>query len=113
MSPLTQAEKTALAAELRDIYIHCVTTGLVPSSAFLKLERVLKESGNEIYHVTLRSDIDLWLVALEEEMARAHSYSAKEVEFVEDMRSEFERDRGTKPLSTKQLKWLKALYDRI
>lgn len=113
MSPLTREERVALADELKRIYIHCVETGFIPSSSFLKLERLLKAEDDELYRITLRSDVEAWLSAVEEEVSHTGAYTPKEAEFVEDMRSEFESNRGAKPLSNKQLKWLKALYDRI
>ena len=130
MPPLTRDEKALLVKELREIYIHCVKTGLVPTRVFIKLEQVLKaEASNTadpqteaeiLYYGTSRKDIEAWLEKVEARVEQHrptgqgyYPYSDKETEFIEDMRSNFESERGDRPLSGKQLKWLKALYDRI
>jgi hypothetical protein len=131
MPPLSKYEKVALIEELRRIYIHCVETGFVPSKVFIKLEQLLKAEYNStgpsteldcldcLYYGTARADIESWLELVEARIEQhsptgqgCYPYSSREVEFIEDMRSNFESERGNRPLSGKQLKWLKDLYDR-
>ena len=124
---LTPKEKSDLVKELRPIYKTCEELGKTPSPTFVTLAKILKaevEKGagsddetEHLYHNQTRDEIETWLEAveanIENEGRGGTDYSDKEKQFVEDMRSRFhERGDWVKPLTGKQLRWLKALYDR-
>ena len=130
----TSDEMKLLVTELRDLYKIAAKEGKAPSAAFVKLGRWLKagapcpkcrtggsankeEEAETLYHETDPDTIEKWLEAIETniecEGRGGTSYSDKEKEFIEDMRSLFEERRGrSKPLTGKQLRWLKSLYDQ-
>lgn len=74
----------------------------------------------ELYQQTTVADITKWLEACEENLEvglhrGGTSFSEKEREFIESVREQFtERVAAgrTRPLSGKQLKWLRAIYDK-
>jgi hypothetical protein len=123
-----------LVPELRDLYKIAAKEGKAPSAAFVKLGQWLKagapcpkcrtggsadreEEAETLYQETEPETIEKWLEAVETNIeCKGHGgteYSDKEVEFIEDMRSLFEERRGrARPLTGKQLRWLKSLYDR-
>ena len=126
---LSVGQKQELVNELRKIYEHCVSTGYVPSKNFVALGRQLKadiqrkassydgDDPEELYQAQTREQVEEWLEAVEanvENEGRGGTvYGDKEKQFVEDMRSNFcERSGTNKPLTGKQLRWLKSLYDK-
>lgn len=130
----TSEEMQQLVPELRDLYKIAAKEKKAPSAAFIKLGQWLKagapcpkcrtggsanrgEEAETLYQETDPDTIEKWLEAVESNIECRHhggtSYSDKEVEFIEDMRSHFEDRRGrSKPMTGKQLSWLKSLYDR-
>lgn len=122
---LTAKEKKDLIVEMRKIYNLCKDNGYTPSANFVKLGQILKETprtsddddAEELYQNQTREEIEEWLECVEtniENEGRGGTvYKSNEKEFIEDMRSRFEeKSDWRKPLTGKQLKWLKALYDR-
>ncbi len=128
---LSREEKARLIEELRKIYAHCSSTGFEVSPTFIKLGKTLAsevnnstyrsrmsdEDAETLYQETDRETIEMWLESVEEnielEDRGGTKYRDNEKEFVEDMRSRFEERHGrAKPLTGKQLRWLKSLYDR-
>jgi hypothetical protein len=125
---LTLKEKADLLPELRKIYGICEENGYTPSETFVKLGKVLKaestaratpenDEAEFLYQNQSRTEIDEWLEAIESNIENERSggtlYRDNEKQFVEDMRGRFcEKADWAKPLTGKQLKWLKSLYDK-
>jgi len=122
-----------LVVELREVYKIAAKEGKAPSAAFAKLGQWLKagapcakcrtggsgdreEEAEALYQETEPEVIEKWLESVESNIEckgrGGTEYSDKEVEFIEDMRSQFENRRGrARPMTGKQLRWLKSLYD--
>lgn len=72
----------------------------------------------ELYQETDRASIEKWLEAVEENIAVGEArggarFSDREKEFIESAREQLDgRASASKPLSGKQLAWLRAIYDR-
>lgn len=131
----TAEELKQLVSELRDLYKIAAKEDKAPSAAFVKLGQWLKagapcpkcktaggtanreEEAEALYQETEPETIEKWLESIETNIEckgrGGTEYSDKEAEFVEDMRSQFENRRGrARPMTGKQLRWLKSLYDR-
>lgn len=74
----------------------------------------------ELYQNTTVADMQRWLEAIEENLEvglhrGGTSFSEKEREFVESVREQFDervKQGRSRPLSGKQLKWLRSIYDK-
>lgn len=122
---LSTKDREALVAELRSIYKVCLDAGYTPSGLYVKLGAWLKsaptdkasDDAEELYQSQDRETVEKWLEAVEANIENAErggtKYDSKARDFVESARSQFEeRSKSSKPLTGKQLKWLKALYDK-
>jgi hypothetical protein len=73
---------------------------------------------DDLYESTEPATIQKWLEACEEAAEvplhrGGTAFSVKEREFIESLREQFdERQTRRRPLSGKQLVWLRSLYDR-
>ena len=129
MGRLTTAQKKKLVPELRKMYEICVGAGYVPSSDFVALGRQLNaestsmssgrsddDDAEALYQEQSRETVEGWLESVESNVEMegrgGTGYSDKEKEFIEDMRAKLVERSGDRPLTGRQLKWLKSLYDR-
>ncbi len=121
---LTIGQKKELVTELRKIYEICTESGYTPSGSFVALGKQLKaetsagsDDAEDLYQSQTMKQVEEWLEAVETNVENEGSggtvYRDNEKSFIEDMRSLVcERSTYTKPLTGKQLRWLKQLYDK-
>lgn len=78
----------------------------------------MEHDPEELYQETDRDTMVSWLEAVEENIAVGESrggarFSDREKEFIESVREQLDaRASARRPLSGKQLAWLRSLYDR-
>lgn len=121
---LSDKEKKELVPELRRIYKFCEENGRKPSALFVKLGTVLNadtvasdDDADAHYHSQTRESIEEMLEAVETNIENEGSggevYRDNEKQFIEDARGRFhEKSEWIKPLTGKQVAWLKRLYER-
>jgi hypothetical protein len=121
---ISAAQKKELIVEMRKIYEICTESGYTPSGSFVALGQQLKaetsasgDEAEELYQDQTMKQVEEWLEAVETNVENEGSggtvYRDNEKMFIEDMRSRVcERSTYTKPLTGKQLRWLKQLYDK-